>query len=219
LLVVLGIIALLIAFLLPALVVARQQAASMQCESNLRQWAIAANLYANQWRGCLPRRGTGQQPTLQISRPEDWFNALPPLMKMRSFYDLVLATKPPQPADGTLWTCPQASGAPDAVNYFAYAMNMALSTWNAPQPDRVDKVGQPATMVFMVDGAGPYCSALPRNQPYSPVARHRGHANVAFLDGHVASIDAAYLGCQTGDPNHADVRWLVPNSVWQPPPP
>src|SRR5581483_6584389 len=51
LLVVIGIIALLIAMLLPALNRARQQAVAVQCASNLRQLGTAAVLFANDHHG------------------------------------------------------------------------------------------------------------------------------------------------------------------------
>src|SRR4051812_20196246 len=54
LLVVIGIIALLIAILVPTLSAARKQAASAQCASNLRQLLIAANLYAQENKGSWP---------------------------------------------------------------------------------------------------------------------------------------------------------------------
>jgi prepilin-type N-terminal cleavage/methylation domain-containing protein/prepilin-type processing-associated H-X9-DG protein len=55
LLVVIGIIAILIALLLPALNRARQQAWQVQCLSNVRQFAIAADMYQMEFRGwCLP---------------------------------------------------------------------------------------------------------------------------------------------------------------------
>jgi prepilin-type N-terminal cleavage/methylation domain-containing protein/prepilin-type processing-associated H-X9-DG protein len=55
LLVVIGIIAVLIAMLLPALGRAREQAQTVQCASNFRQLHIALELYANMNHGyCLP---------------------------------------------------------------------------------------------------------------------------------------------------------------------
>jgi len=54
LLVVIGIIAVLLAMLLPALNKVRRQALSIQCQSNLRQLLIAAQLYANDNNGVMP---------------------------------------------------------------------------------------------------------------------------------------------------------------------
>jgi prepilin-type N-terminal cleavage/methylation domain-containing protein/prepilin-type processing-associated H-X9-DG protein len=59
LLVVIGIIAVLIALLMPALQAARKQALRTQCQSNMRQIGVALQIYSNEWRGWLypPRRG------------------------------------------------------------------------------------------------------------------------------------------------------------------
>src|SRR5438105_3405476 len=55
LLVVIGIIALLIAILLPALSKARAQSNEVACASNLRQMGISLTMYTNEWKyypGC-----------------------------------------------------------------------------------------------------------------------------------------------------------------------
>jgi prepilin-type N-terminal cleavage/methylation domain-containing protein len=59
LLVVIGIIALLVAILLPALNKARQQAAGAQCMSNMKQIMTATLMYSNEFRGTLPHTGWG----------------------------------------------------------------------------------------------------------------------------------------------------------------
>lgn len=59
LLVVVAIIALLISMLLPALRKAKEQARETVCKSNLRQIGLAANLYAEENRGFIPRGAGG----------------------------------------------------------------------------------------------------------------------------------------------------------------
>src|SRR5213592_4764908 len=54
LLVVIGIIALLISILLPALSKARRQAKTVQCQSNMRQVSMAMLMYINDNKGKFP---------------------------------------------------------------------------------------------------------------------------------------------------------------------
>jgi prepilin-type N-terminal cleavage/methylation domain-containing protein/prepilin-type processing-associated H-X9-DG protein len=87
LLVVIGIIAVLIALLLPALNRARQQAKAVQCQSNLRSIGQGLVIYANANKGVLPygfwgggNGNTGTQWTLLVmhaltGRGGDWVDA------------------------------------------------------------------------------------------------------------------------------------------------
>ena len=214
LLVVIGVIAVLIGILLPAVIGARRAANQAACASNLRQWAVALNLYADQNQNWLPRRGQGKMPTQTISWYDDWFNELPAVLGQPSYQTLVTGGQMPMPGSQSLWICPELTGTSNAFgNLFGYAMNMALSVRNTVQPDRITRVGSGSTMVFLADGPAGYCSTLPyvstaaAPAPFNPVARHKGRVNLAFLDGHVAAFDSAYVGINVGDPKHDDVRW------------
>jgi prepilin-type N-terminal cleavage/methylation domain-containing protein/prepilin-type processing-associated H-X9-DG protein len=70
LLVVIGIIAVLISVLLPALNRARAAAQSVQCLSNVRQLATAAMIFANEHRGYM-QTVTSDSPTNNIIRQQD----------------------------------------------------------------------------------------------------------------------------------------------------
>jgi prepilin-type N-terminal cleavage/methylation domain-containing protein len=66
-LVVIGIIGVLIAFLLPALEKADAQAKTTQCQSNLRQLGFCLNIYANDW-SCSPVSLAGFSDRGQVLR-------------------------------------------------------------------------------------------------------------------------------------------------------
>lgn len=235
LLVVIGIIVILISLLVPSVALARRAARQAQCASNLRQWAIAVNMYAQTNDGWLPRRGQGIQPTQTIAWYDDWFNELPPYFHEHSYLDLANAGQLPGPDSANIWVCPEAVGSPNSHGYFfSYAMNMALSPRDAVYPDRITRVGSLSTMVFMADGPTGNCSTVPFQgnagapSSFNPVPRHNGRVNIAFLDTHVAGFTAAYIGCnKLGDPahpdacNHTDLRWYWyvpgPTAPWKGP--
>jgi prepilin-type N-terminal cleavage/methylation domain-containing protein/prepilin-type processing-associated H-X9-DG protein len=211
------VIAILIGLLLAAVNQSRAAARRLTCQSNLRQWALAAQNYAAGHHGVLPRRGQGVQPTSKLDRPEDWFNALPAYLESQPYSRLTQDGLQPKPGVRSVWICPDAQEAEQQSPFFAYGMNMALSPWDAAEPDRIDRVGPTHTMVFMADGPPDHCSILPSAKPYSPIDRHSGMVNLAFLDGHVNSFSGEYVGCGVGDPQRPDVRWFVPTSSWQVP--
>lgn len=220
LLVVVGIITILLGLLLASISRTRQAANQVVCMSNLRQWGMAMQLYANQNDGFLARRGQGVGATSLINRPTDWFNALPPMMRLQSYMDMSAAGTIPRPQSmSSVWLCPEATDMPGTY-YWSYGMNMGLSVWEADVnnglPDTISGVGSPAVMVLLADAPGNYCSVIPSKYPggYNPVPRHNGCVNICFLDDHVAAVPAAYIGVGTGLTTQPDVRWHPPGNPW-----
>ena len=208
LLVVVAIIAILAALLLPVLARAKDKARAAQCVSNLRQWGLALRIYADDYSDYLPRRGQGVQTLALITRPDDWFNALPPYFAMSSYQDLVTESKKPAAGDHSVFICPDGVD-PGGTYFLPYGMNMNLSPWNLPEPAKFGSVVQPVYVVALADAPGQYASTYPSAQPYSVVARHARRTNLLFLAGQVQSFSGSYVGCGVGDPGRSDVRWLT----------
>ena len=208
LLVTIAIIAILASLTASSLARARGRARAIQCIGHLRQWGLAMRMYADDNCDYLPRRGQGVQTLVLITRPDDWFNALPPYFGSLSYQELKAAGRRPGPGDRSVFICPEAVD-PGGTNFLCFGMNMNLSPWNLPLPTRFADVVQPSAVVAMADAPGPYSSTYPSAQPYSLVARHGGRVNLLFLAGQVQSFSGAYVGCGVGDPGRGDVRWLT----------
>jgi prepilin-type N-terminal cleavage/methylation domain-containing protein len=208
LLVVIAIIAILAAMLLPALAHAKEKAKSVQCVNNLRQWGMATRMYADDNQDFLPRRGQGVQTLMQINRPDDWFNCLPPYFGLVSFQLMISNNALPAAHSQSVFICPSAED-PGGTYFLPYGMNMNLSTWNLPLAAKFNQVVDPIHVVDMADAPGPYASTYPSVQPYSVIARHRHRTNLLFLTGQVDSYAGSYVGCGAGDPGVPDVRWLT----------
>jgi prepilin-type N-terminal cleavage/methylation domain-containing protein/prepilin-type processing-associated H-X9-DG protein len=120
LLVVIGIIALLIGILLPALNKARESARTVKCMSNIRQWGIGMLLYADANKGQLPDEGDDGDAANTLAAIEYfdsqqiWFNAVPKYVNGKSYFELQEAASLGGPAlpragDGSIFTCPSAN--------------------------------------------------------------------------------------------------------------
>jgi len=208
LLAVISLIAILAAFLLPALSRAQGKARSAQCVSNLRQWGLAFRQYADDNQDFLPRRGQGVQPLAQIDRPEDWFNALPPYFSSQSYRHYFAANQKLKPRSHSVFVCPAATD-PGSNHFLPYGMNMNLCPWNLLQQTKFAEVVLPSQVVALADAPGPYASTFPSRKGYSVLARHRNRVTILFLANQVDSFAADYVGCGAGDPNRPDVRWLT----------
>lgn len=210
LLVVITIGAVLAGLVIAGTQIAMARANAAASASNLRQWGAALPLYAADNNGSLPRRGQGVQPLVQITRPEDWFNALPPYMDLPSYIELANTGQRPKPGDKSVFICPGATGTDvntTATNFLGYGMNMNLSPWNVATATLLTDIGRPGTVVFMGESPGPYASLYPSAAGYSVIAPHGGWGNLLFIDGHVQSYTSEYIGCHKGDPGRPDISW------------
>src|SRR5881392_641386 len=96
LLVVIGIIALLMGILMPALSKARKASQEVVCQSNLRQFGIGIAMYAGQNKGMMPQKGPDGSNAgsnlfgpsggvIGVDDPSLWFNAIPKIINRKSF--------------------------------------------------------------------------------------------------------------------------------------
>jgi prepilin-type processing-associated H-X9-DG protein/prepilin-type N-terminal cleavage/methylation domain-containing protein len=222
LLVVIGIIAVLIAILLPTLRRARQAAVNTQCQSNLRQMAVLLQMYTNASRGFMPHPGWG-----------GWFPLYPPpatQYNMSWAERLVLATASKQyvknwnkhyPVTGQyLFRCPgYGEGAYESGNvgnnYAGYGINYLFaqekgSTIGAGSADpkiefwmKIHRLKN--SKILIADG---YSLRIATNLTggYGVYPRHNKGANYLFPDWHVEWSDRYHLQ-KWNDPSG---NWYIP---------
>ena len=204
LLVVIGIIAVIVSLLLPAVSAARQSAQSTACLSNLRQMAAAATDYA--------MRNGGSYPPAQWTDPAD-----PLVLRGWDFAkrgDVV--TGPgflwaPQPVTAAQ-QCPAFEGSAQSGGdvYTGYNYNTSYigrGTGEGP-PARAARVKRPSRTLLFGDGqwrlgANKYMRSPLHSPTEDPAVyadgsaaraggtqgfRHRGATNAAFCDGHAESL-------------------------------
>jgi prepilin-type processing-associated H-X9-DG protein/prepilin-type N-terminal cleavage/methylation domain-containing protein len=206
LLVVIGIIALLIALLLPALGVARENAKSVNCLSNLRQLCFAAHIYCDRHRGSYPMaQYTDLPPGFRISYDWDFTTKLDTASGM-------ITVEP-----GLLWgdqtsakvqQCPSFDGKSNTPKDPFTGYNYNTSYIGHGQNETIEapaKMGQVRTSsrcaLFgdgqWMNGANKFMrSPFPSPGDAAGIARssgtqgfrHRKRTNIAFCDGHAESL-------------------------------
>ncbi len=188
LLVVISIIAILAALLLPAVSIARDLAKATTCANQLRQLGVAGIAWSGEHEGILPINA--------IYDAQHWTNA------MADDLELDWAWNRPANASIRIYRCPSDGGtrtpyvpgnAASTGYYVTYGLaqeSSALNNWyhnNLPYTlltfSRVHS--SPIFFLFQDNNSG-----WPDAANWSTISyRHRGKANMVFLDGHVARLD------------------------------
>jgi len=185
LLVVIAIIAILAAILFPVFARAREKARQASCQSNLKQIALAATMYAQDYDETFVPMSAGSPSGTQWTA-----NLLEPYTKNIQIYEC------PSYSGTTAQTC--TCGSPQAVRRLSYGFNCGganarMPAWVGPMGAKLAAINAPAETLFAGDSTciniGPG-AAYPSYGNVCPSwsARHNEMVNLAFVDGHVKAM-------------------------------
>jgi len=203
LLVVIGIMALLISILMPALSAARQQANTLKCVANLRTLGQVMCQYANDYHGLIPRDYSfgvtghifwGEAFARYMKQP------LPNLSTTGAVRDRALV---PYYAKIAVYQCPVFPNESQPIDYVCNGWDKTSASGQTQGLFKVTKFKRSTEVIFMTEANK---NRLADNFVYHDVwavshlpagpagerrilddNRHRGMVNCVYLDGHVAA--------------------------------
>ena len=195
LLTVIAIIGILAGILIPVVSRVRQTARNVECASNLRQWAQAIMLYANDNKGNYIIRGTAEDGTTG----QTWVavsNVIP-----RMLYGRYL---PASTVIGTLRNCPARTDGNTGPSYLIDRPFVSGTTVAPLDKVPLGKVRSPSQFMLMTDvdleaivtppngyaliGPGGLSTYVTPLLTDANKDRHHGWVHMSFGDGHVAKV-------------------------------
>ena len=217
LLVVIGIIAILVAILLPTLQRARQQAQAVVCQSNIRQICQSVFLYAGAHRGTLPDIYVGAQ---------QWPGSAI-LMDQRGIYNWQVGTLWPYVSTSPevrqrIFNCPSDTAEPrhprdgnfilDPTDLRNFSYNFNGNMWREPDglgrsvPLVLTQIRHTSHKLMVLELEDPMWSSgtVSAADPSGPgvigtlTKRHARLANVGFFDSHVEAINPTVFNNSVG---------------------
>jgi prepilin-type N-terminal cleavage/methylation domain-containing protein/prepilin-type processing-associated H-X9-DG protein len=218
LLVVIGIIALLVAILLPALSTARRNANTVKCLSNLRQIGTATQMYAGDYKGAIPVvRQDYPDPDIggAISKYYWWDLITPYLARLTNVTDDQTAKEKTEARTTVIWGCtewePRMDADFDMQSYYpGYGMNvnvyytpdnstfsksLALARWTQYYPGKQYKLGSITSAAERMMVADAFLWIID--------ARQSSGGGVASLPGQPVDWKSGYAG-MTGQAGQMD---------------
>jgi prepilin-type processing-associated H-X9-DG protein/prepilin-type N-terminal cleavage/methylation domain-containing protein len=202
LLVVIGILALLIAILLPALTVANEQAKSVQCLSNLRQLGLAAQMYVMRSGGSYP---IAQDGTAEWDFKIENGQVLPGILWWGS------ASLKIQQCPSCEIKSPTVTDPFTGYNYNTSYIGHGTGEFHVA-PAKASRVKRSSEVAIFGDGGyfggtNKYMRAPLTDNPVTDgdtiglatraagtqAFRHRGRTNVLFCDGHADSLKDRFV--------------------------
>ena len=212
LLVVIAIIAILAGMLLPALKMAKAQANSTLCKSNLKQLTLSVFSYATDYNEWAPPYAVDWSKT-----PETYYGVLYSAGYVPKFTG----------GNQQIYSCPTSSTNERVEQIYGYRIINQLDSYfrilvDPITPHATTRVFSPSTFIFLGDSGNSVGKqdARMHDNGYGrsvslPCTRHNNKINVGFADGHVQDMTGYELiaGYAAGTPVYSFSNFFTPAGV------